>query len=287
MKSINYSIKFSGILLGIVLGLFFYDNSWVEWIFLSTILVLVGIPHGAIDHIVSGANGSTQNLMKFFLKYLLIIVAYALLWYFAPKLSLLLFLLISAFHFGEPHFIHLKLRFKTTTYFITGAFWLSIILFSSFKETQKILLPILDITWIEPFKILIISSHTLLLLILILVQSIPKKPIILIEFLVLAAVLYYLPLIFSFALYFGFWHSLPTMMAEYKFLKAKSFSNFIKPFLPLTVVSIVGIGLILFFAHRHLEVAELTLLFFILISVITAPHVWVMHQFFARENNGI
>ena len=69
----------------------------------SFFILLIGIPHGAIDHILFFKKRSLSQL-KFYSIYLGLILLFLVLWIYLPFWSLLFFLLISAFHFGESQF---------------------------------------------------------------------------------------------------------------------------------------------------------------------------------------
>ena len=70
--------------------------------FLILVLILFGVPHGALDlYIDQHLQKSDSNQKAFLLKYIGNIVAYALVWYFFPIAALVIFILITAYHFGE------------------------------------------------------------------------------------------------------------------------------------------------------------------------------------------
>ena len=77
----------------------------IEWIFAGILMFVIGIPHGAGDHLVvkkwREAQGMPFSIVRFMVMYLGVMVLYALLWYFLPALSFILFILISVFHFGD------------------------------------------------------------------------------------------------------------------------------------------------------------------------------------------
>ena len=69
-----------------------------------------GILHGANDLLLIKKNNSpkkTYNFIKSLLNYVLVIIFCAILFYFIPGLTLILFILVSAFHFGEQQWIEL------------------------------------------------------------------------------------------------------------------------------------------------------------------------------------
>ena len=67
------------------------------------LIILFGIPLGAIDHIVYKTQNNISNI-KFYSFYLSLIVLYTVFWFIFPKWCLILFLLLSAYHFGESQF---------------------------------------------------------------------------------------------------------------------------------------------------------------------------------------
>jgi Brp/Blh family beta-carotene 15,15'-monooxygenase len=110
----------------------------------------------------------------------------------------------------------------------------------------------------------------------------------LLEMLILGPILYLSPLMIGFVVYFGFWHALPSMITEYKFLSGFMAYNSVKKFvvqlLPFSILSFIGIGLILFLGLKFLENNELILLFFVMISLISFPHILYMDSFLKKQN---
>lgn len=76
-------------------------TQWLPWI---VGLVLLGIPHGAVDHIVGSrliGFRTGWGMSGFVAGYLAVMVVVGLLWLAWPLAALLLFLLVAAVHFGE------------------------------------------------------------------------------------------------------------------------------------------------------------------------------------------
>ena len=66
-------------------------------------IVMIGLPHGALDGAVAmhiGLVKKLSNLIKFMLGYIVLAVFVVILWIFFPTLSLIVFLGISLLHFG-------------------------------------------------------------------------------------------------------------------------------------------------------------------------------------------
>ena len=69
------------------------------WIPLLAVL-LVGIPHGALDAILIRKVSGSRSTLWFYGSYLLLCLAVIAIWFQAPVVSLAVFLMISLWHFG-------------------------------------------------------------------------------------------------------------------------------------------------------------------------------------------
>ena len=284
--------KFSKILgIGIALLFILIPNLpiAVQFGVFGVILVLVGIPHGGIDHLIHNPEIRPKGLVHFIIRYLLLMSAYGLLWWLLPVAALIAFLAMSAYHFGQSHFLEQgQLQPKEgILYLLKGSFFLSVILFGDWEMTQEILSPILTISLPENYRLL---SMGLLMACSLLGHGWKNRSLSLgdaLDYLVLVPLLYLSPLLISFAVYFGFWHSLPSMLAEYKYLSQHPTFNsplkFGKQLLPFSGISLVGITAILIFGMKFLDSSQLYLLFFVMISLISLPHILYMDTFLKEK----
>lgn len=284
--------KFSKILgIGIALLFILIPNLpiAVQFGVFSVILVLVGIPHGGIDHLIHNPEIRPKGLLHFIIRYLLLMLAYGLLWWLLPVAALIAFLGMSAYHFGQSHFLEQgQLQPKEgLLYLFKGSFFLSVILFGDWEMTQEILSPILTISIPETYRLL---SMGLLMASSLLAHGWKNRSLSLgdaLDYLVLVPILYFSPLLISFAVYFGFWHSLPSMLAEYKYLSQHpSFNSplkFGRQLLPFSGISLVGITAILIIGMKFLDSSQLYLLFFVMISLISLPHILYMDTFLKEK----
>ena len=64
-------------------------------------LVAVGIPHGAVDHLLETGHWDKSRTPRFIFSYLLLMGLMGLLWLSFPKLALFVFISYSAWHFGQ------------------------------------------------------------------------------------------------------------------------------------------------------------------------------------------
>jgi len=261
----------------------------LEFLIFGIILTSVGIPHGAIDHLIHNPTIDKKGLIRFILIYLLLILIYGLTWWLLPKLALGAFLVMSAYHFGQSHFIGKPVPKKLAylPMILKGGFFLAVILFGSWDQTQQIIQPILEINISTSVQIFIILFFLLSSLVIQLVLRLNLTIEHYFEYLILAPILYFSPLLLGFIVYFGFWHALPSMMEEFRFLKTipafKSPLKFGIQLLPFSLISLVGIAVLLIIGINYLEENQLFLLFFILISLISFPHILYMDAFLKKN----
>jgi len=293
-------VLLSGILLAVAHGL----TSVAEWVDISFFLVLVvgiGIPHGAVDHLIEQRSaekrGQAFSVIRFLIGYLLMMLGYATLWYFFPAHSFAIFILLSAWHFGESDLQPAPSHpFWRLSQMLLGALILFFILMRAPALTGEVIgsitlqhPAILDFwQWLSEH-----SSLTLGLLILMVMASgiaaQIKAPVKFrlgqwLYWLLLLSVIYFLPVLPAFALYFGGWHALNTFGQMAEFLgEDHSVWSLWKAALPFTLAAAIGsviLGVIWFSSFSK---ADPIPVLFIFIAVITLPHLLVMQRMFAAR----
>jgi Brp/Blh family beta-carotene 15,15'-monooxygenase len=74
-------------------------------VILAVAVVITGMPHGAIDHLVAAQlydlSFTWTDQAKFYGWYLLLMGVYTAFWLIAPVSSLVLFLVMTMYHFGQ------------------------------------------------------------------------------------------------------------------------------------------------------------------------------------------
>lgn len=262
-------------------------------------MLVLGIPHGATDHIVFFAQKNTSpkpsSWAYFFKIYLGIMLAYTLAWYFLPLLCFMAFLIFSAYHFGQSqlHYFEIKEKkwLKPILYISWGNVLLLSILGFNTADTLSILenTPFLDLMGfvLLHFEYFFGINAGLMLVILLGLGLQGKINFLkILQELALLALLLFLcwstSLLWSFAIYFALWHSLQTIEQEIKvfsagFEQGYSWKNYIKDALPFSLISFVGIGLILIGLYIfEFNTPNLLFGFFVMISILTAPHAWLI-----------
>ncbi len=80
------------------------SSSSAQVVALGIGVLLLGIPHGAVDHVIAGSavglRGGRAWLLRFVGAYVLLAAIIAVTWWLLPVLSLIAFLIVSAIHFG-------------------------------------------------------------------------------------------------------------------------------------------------------------------------------------------
>jgi Brp/Blh family beta-carotene 15,15'-monooxygenase len=255
-----------------------------------------GILHGANDLLlIKNTNDSTNRISfkKILLYYILVVLSGLLLFYLIPIVALLLFILVSAFHFGDQQGLYLD--FNVSKYllifypFIYGIVILFLLFFFHANEVEEIISEIIrfelpnyyinEVFITSAFLFIIMSSYFYWKF-----ESIRQKIRVELFFLLVFAIIFKTSsLIWGFAIYFIIWHSIPSILDQIKFIYGSfSFSHFIsycKNAFAYWLASLIGIGL-LYFLFRDKEIFNA--IFFSFLAAITFPHVLVilkmMHQ---------
>ncbi len=260
----------------------------------------IGIPHGAIDHIISAELNSSVNkkngTLYFYSSYILIMIFIGLLWLITPVVGMALFLMISIYHFGQADMEdHLLDGNKNhLAYVLRGMLIIGLIIFSDLSVTLPIIAQATGTELIEfgfltesyiALYIGIVSLYIAYSLLLTLIKQI-RKPLAYWSDLVLLILLFQIcgPLT-GFALYFAVWHSAGHIYQMQRFFAHKdkelSILTFFRLALPFTLVSIGGL-LILLFINDITGLADKFLtLMFILISVLTLPHMLIVDKLYS------
>lgn len=248
-------------------------------------LFTVGIPHGALDHLLESKQINHKPTFKFISQYLGIAFLYFLLWIIAPKISFYFFLLFSIWHFGSTDVrewrVSKKKAFKS---WFWGTLVFAIILFGHFKETKDILLNMnVDLSAInDSFAFYCYLASIIAGILFAIFEN--KVPIYLAVAIILLA--NQLPLLITFGIYFIGQHSLTGWKHLKTGLNADNISLTKKAF-PFTF------GAMLLFAVLFLCIQfnlvnqinnNLLSLFFIFIACISFPHVLAMNTFYKKVN---
>jgi len=264
------------------------------------LLLVAGIPHGALDHLVeqerSIRRGQRFSMPRFIGKYVLTILIYGVGWLFAPVLSLVLFLLISAWHFGETDIENAPAgTYWSLTRFVAGGLVLAFILLTHAAETTPILARIVqnhELTlqfWHGAVSQTGAVLHGWAMLTAVLVVlSLAEQPIAingwrLARLFLVLLMTYFLPLLPAFMLYFGGWHALSSFGTIRSYLHQPGYSlqsvwKLWCQSMPLTIVAFAFFGVSTGIWYTFAPDFDPLPALFILLSTITLPHIQIMHR---------
>jgi Brp/Blh family beta-carotene 15,15'-monooxygenase len=292
------------VLLGFMLSIWQYFQGTlsqnIQMIFFVSLILLTGIPHGALDHLIQEVTdkklNKVYNSKRFTAKYLSIMLSYALMWYFFSGLSLLIFLTISAWHFGETDLEKAPKNalIWSFTRLIYGFYILAFILLTHIEEVHPIVTKMLDDQQnaLNIWQIIVLNVNQIMYLlglsfitIFIIAQSkhsIKFDKIRIVRLMLILLLTAYLPLLPAFALYFGGWHALCAFDNIHNYLRKDlpnlSFKLVYLKALPFTVVSIAFLCAFLWYCNVYTQRFDPFPILFIFISLITLPHLIIAHQ---------
>ena len=263
------------------------------------LISLFGIPHGAIDNIIFLSKNNMSSLL-FYILYIFSILTYCLSWFIFPLFSLIFFLLLSAYHFGESQmsdYTYFNIS-KNVIYSVWGTFIISSLVYYNIDELLILSKQSSDMIQFEKifnvilFKYIFYCSNFILFIILIyesVKHSISFEQLLneMFQILLIHITFILFPIVISFTLYFIFLHSLKVLKQEYDYLFA-TMSNltlfrFIKLLIPHTSISIFSLIIFLIIIEAGYLDVSLFLFSIIGISVITLPHAIIMSNFYHKK----
>lgn len=264
----------------------------------AALILLLGVPHGAIDNSIY-LQKSKQSVLRFFVVYIGVIFINVALWLIFPVFSIVFFLALSAYHFGQSQFsemLALRREVKVLLYLTWGASVLSAFFYFNVRELQEMIASFTDLEVFmvvfkaSIFRWILILSGTMFLILLIglfIQKKISLEPMA-VELLIFAGIMctaFLLPFLPGFALFFVVIHSYKVLRKEFfhffSELNGRTIWGFLKKLMPLTIISYFGIGFLLVCLEMEWIGISLPLLLLILISSITIPHAYVMERFYA------
>ncbi len=259
-------------------------------IFCFFMILILGVSHGALDNF-RGKNLFQPILKKnwfilFYPGYILLSLIVIFCWTIFPTITLLLFLIIASYHFGEED---LRFFFESKGYFFYFVSFLkgSLIITLSFHYSHEttavffeyLMVPKIEYEKLTEFKSLLFSANLIFLiigLIYLLRKQINKLVLILFEIIFILLSFIYLPLILAFSMYFCFLHSSKHIVGLAKELDSLNIKNGFKLFIvkatPLTLLTAFFAFLSLYFLDQNIN-ENIIKVIFIGLASLTLPHI--------------
>jgi len=237
----------------------------LQWPVFIVLMLAIGLPHGAIDHIASnfllGHKKPLRVSGRFLAFYLILMGVVAAVFWLSPAVGLTLFLAYSAYHFGQSQLYHFwpgSSAFKTGAYLLYGATILLFILSFGFEQAYPVIKafygPVANPNGIQA-KLQwgawgMAAFWALAFFDLAWFNKAARKAV----FIELGSMAFILALClftnlwWSFIIYFAVWHSSLSFYKEYRTFSAyyhKSFWQLYKYTMPFTLTSVLGILLLI------------------------------------------
>lgn len=273
-------MAYSYLIAGLLALLAILAPSWISTLELPIFVALVGtvgILHGALDHKVAFRyfkfRENHRGWILFLAGYLGIMAAYSALWYWLPAVSLILFLAMSVWHFGQSDMETYELKRGNSILTITRSFAvLGMILGFHLEETFTILDPILQLSIANEFGLLIAAaSYILHLAALIIYRPEPlTKAIVDISFIAFVSAL--LPLLLAFAVYFALWHSVQHLHVLRRYLEYEHWWPLVRNGLPFTILALIFLLVLGLYLPDAASPEQWIFYAFVGISLMTMPH---------------
>jgi Brp/Blh family beta-carotene 15,15'-monooxygenase len=281
----------------------FVLNNSTQISFLIFVLILFGVPHGALDlYIDQYLHKSESNQKIFLLKYIANIIGYALVWYFFPVVALIIFILITAYHFGEIDWLGKTEKFvHKLAYSIIGLLWILFLLSKNINFALQIFIRMERSAFNENqfidladkiYPLTLVGLFIFYVILLFFKEHFFSKTkyyyYALIQQIVLIIFALYMPLWLCFAFYFGFWHSLLSFdKIRITFSMPNDFNgwkNLIVKAAPFSIMAWFGFVYITFLTLNSKDASGIFTLLFISLSVLALPHLQIFTKIKLKQD---
>jgi Brp/Blh family beta-carotene 15,15'-monooxygenase len=216
-----------------------------------------------------------------------------LVWYFIPSVALIIFILITAYHFGEIDWLgKSETVIHKLVYSILGMSWILFLLSSNMQFAIEVFLnmgksDINPATYFKIAKTVYPISITLLFVVNFILfffkayffDTNKDYYFSILQLAVLSLLNIFLPLWICFSFYFGIWHSLLSFdKIRLNFAIANSFQGWKQLLIkaaPFSIMAWIGILYIIFASYNSKDTSGIFTLLFISLAVLALPHLQV------------
>jgi len=275
-------------------------------------VVLTGMPHGAVDHLVAARlydlGFTWADQAKFYGGYLALMTLYSAFWVVAPVWSLALFLVMTMYHFGQADLAYWGLPPvpARVVYLSRGLFLIGLPIAAFpgavdpiFDAIAGVLVTEWPLLATQPTTVFagLVGQHVLVLLVAALtadvnVQAVGREGV---NVAVLTALFGTVHPLVAFAVYFGLWHSLGHILELMRFFRREetppeTIRAFYRKAALFTILPFVGLVGLYWATQSFGSTDQMIALLFIIIAVMTLPHMVIVEQLYRtreqRQNLG-
>jgi beta-carotene 15,15'-dioxygenase len=275
---------------------------WVSVATVVTVIAVLGIPHGAVDHLVVekiDGRHDARSRGRFVVAYVLAMAVVGLLWLAVPPLALVIFLALSVHHFGQSDLAYLRLPepSQLIIQWSRGLFLVGLPLVAHITSVAPIVERLgggdpaswrwlADLWWL--WAAVLVVQHAVVGVSI--ASRIRTRAVIGREMIAVAALtLLFLtadPLI-GFAVYFGLWHSLAHLLVLTDLLgseprPARSIARLAAPLTAISLAALAAVAVGAALVGRPDLLVPVTLVF---VSMLTLPHMVVVERLWRRPSS--
>ena len=268
-----------------------------ETFFGFVLIFSFGILHGSNDILLIDSLSKDKlryTYIRVLTTYLLTVFLAVVIFYILPVFALGLFILFSAFHFGEQHWEHRKLLISKPIlnlfYFSYGMLVLQLLFILNPKDVLEVVAAITSLSITYQFILSSLIATLILFSILSIAvwfRSLTFRKILLQEvfYLVVFAIVFKVStLIWGFTIYFILWHSIPSLYEQVNFIYStfnkSTILKYCKNAFPYWIISLIGILIVYLFFKDH---TMFYAMFFSFIAAVTFPHALVINKMFSHK----
>ena len=296
IKKINFKHSFIFFLFCNIFSLFFLkvDSSIISPLICLLSILIIGVSHGSLDHLKGKKLlqiFKLNNIIFFYLSYILLAFSITILWILYPTITLLAFLIVASFHFGKEDtqfLINNNSYLYQFLFLLKGSIIILAPLLFHFDETVNIFKLLLienetfysSLNFIENNKLINIGIilSTLSSIFLFLKKFELKKFTIFLDYFSIIVINYYFTPLIAFTIYFCFLHSVRHSISLMFELDRENLKNglsiFIKKAIPLTILTATFCLISLYFLSKNYSLdSSILKLIFIGLASLTFPHI--------------
>ncbi len=292
----------------ISIGVFILIFNWifpeitetVRYPLLGLVILLIGMPHGAIDHIIAQHlytfKSKWSYRLKFYGWYLGVMAAFTLAWIISPLICFIIFFGMTLYHFGQADAERFDLTGwrKIIIHYGRGISVVGLIFFGDLPYSSAVIESVTGFSLAEytrsmaepqvltyglaavyPLCFLMAASGKL---------SGKGFAFYLADALIVSLFFLYGDVIVAFAVYFGVWHSYNHVEVMLNFLSRKgkevNYGWFFRESFVFSLISYIGILFLYNIMDAFGEEELLISLLFISISVLTLPHMYIVENLY-------
>ncbi|TAE46692.1 MAG: hypothetical protein EAZ89_19565 [Bacteroidetes bacterium] len=268
----------------------------------ALVLILgIGLPHGATDHLIfrklAKPLWGSRDWLRFYTRYIGLMGLYGIVWWIFPLPALAVFLALSVYHFGQCNwaFAHkMTLPAARTGAVLWGAFAVGMPILLHFDEARPIISGILhretapladSLAYVAAGLLCALNTGFVLWQRRSGTLSLRETTGELLTLATLSALYLCTPMMMGFALFFGGWHALSSVSDQVQFFRQShpdyTIADYLKQTLPLSLLALAGLAVLMGSTYFPSMLSAL----FVFISIITLPHMVIMEQLYQELGN--